>query len=289
MEKVRRSTRTAAVSKPAPAPQPEKSAARGKARGAKRPATPTDPSPSPPPDQKRSKTEESLKEANGDAKPNGLGLKPSGKITKKPSKSAADFVQTKPYFNPLPTVPEPRRPGLLLFAWGAGNFGQFGMGDDQLGELHKPARNKWVEQGVAEGRFGSIDGAGLESIAAGGLYSLFVDENGTVRDTFVRSIAMGLFYCQVWSCGTNDDAALGRVTSEVPDPDKPGEFLDVDTLTATPHPVQSLVDENFRAVRIAAGDSISAAISTNGDLRAWGHFRVCNFFAPPICDHSMKP
>ena len=106
---------------------------------------------------------------------------------------------------------------------------------------------------------------------------------------FVRSIAMGLFYCQVWSCGTNDDAALGRVTSEVPDPDKPGEFLDVDTLTATPHPVQSLVDENFRAVRIAAGDSISAAISTNGDLRAWGHFRVCNFFAPPICDRSMKP
>ena len=55
------------------------------------------------------------------------------------------------------------------------------MGEDQLGELHKPARNKWAEQGVAEGRFGPIEGAGLESIAAGGLYSLFVDENGTVR------------------------------------------------------------------------------------------------------------
>jgi hypothetical protein len=101
-------------------------------------------------------------------------------------------------------------------------------------------------------------------------------------------IVMGLFDRQVWSCGTNDDAALGRVTSEVPDPDKPGEFLDVDTLTATPHPVQSLVDENFRAVRIAAGDSISAAISTNGDLRAWGHFRVCYFFVPSIRDCLMK-
>lgn len=192
METVRRSARNAAT-KPAPSSQPEKPAARGKSRGAKRPATPTDPSPSPPPEQKRSKTEETLKETNGDAKPNGVGRKPSGKLAKKPSKSAADFVQTKPYFNPLPAIPESRRPGLLLFAWGAGNFGQFGMGEDQLGELHKPARNKWVEQGVAEGQFGPTEGAGLESIAAGGLYSLFVDENGTVRDTFTDLVAMSQF------------------------------------------------------------------------------------------------
>jgi regulator of chromosome condensation len=167
MERPRRSTRNAATSKPEPAPQPKKPAGRGKARGAKRPATPTDPSPSPPPDQKRSKTDDSLKEMNGDVKPNGPGLKPSGKLTKKTSKSAADFVQTKPYFNPLPVIPEPRRPGLLLFVWGAGNFGQFGMGEDFLGEFHKPSRNKWVEKGVAENLFGPIEGAGIESIAAG--------------------------------------------------------------------------------------------------------------------------
>ena len=184
MEKVRRSARTAATSKPAPAQQQEEPPARGKTRGAKRLATPTDPSPSPPPEQKRSKTEEYPKETNGDAKPNGSGRKPSGKLTKKSSKSGADPVQTKPYFNPLPVIPEPRRPGLLLFAWGAGNFGQFGMGGDRLGEIHKPARNKWVEQGVADGQFGSTEGAGLESIAAGGLYSLFVDENGKVRDVY---------------------------------------------------------------------------------------------------------
>jgi hypothetical protein len=58
------------------------------------------------------------------------------------------------------------------------------MGENQLGELHKPARNKWAEQGMAEGRFGPTEGAGLESVAAGGLYSLFVDENGTVCDIF---------------------------------------------------------------------------------------------------------
>lgn len=161
------------------------------------------------------------------------------------------------------------------------------MGEDRLGELHKPTRNRWVEEGVAEGRFGSTEGAGLESIAAGGLYSLFIDENGRVRDTSVRSITMNLFHLQVWSCGTNDDAALGRVTDNVPDPNEPGKYLDTDALTTIPHPLQSLIDENFRAVRIAAGDSISAAISTAGDLRVWGHFRVCNIFAPPICSCSM--
>ena len=105
---------------------------------------------------------------------------------------------------------------------------------------------------------------------------------------FVRSIAISLFIRQVWSCGTNDDAALGRITTDVPDPDMPGGFLDSDTLTSTPYPIQALIDENFRAVRIAAGDSISAAISTTGDLRAWGHFRVRCFFISFTHGHSNK-
>lgn len=90
---------------------------------------------------------------------------------------------------------------------------------------------------------------------------------------------------QVWSCGVNDDAALGRITVEVPNPDKEGEFLDVDELTAEPHPLKSLVDENFRAVRIAAGDTISAAISSEGELRVWGTFRVSVY----CCVYWMFP
>lgn len=76
----------------------------------------------------------------------------------------------------------------------------------------------------------------------------------------------------------NDDAALGRVTHNVPDPSNPGAFLDVDELTSVPHPLQSLVDEKFRAVQVVAGDSIGAALSTEGDLRVWGSFRVCLFY-----------
>ncbi|KAF8138388.1 regulator of chromosome condensation 1/beta-lactamase-inhibitor protein II [Boletus edulis] len=185
----------------------------------------------------------------------------SRKLGRKPTLNGLATVteehqQTKPYFNPLPTPPAHPRPANQLFVWGAGNFGQFGMGPDVLDEFTSPKRNTWVDAKIKEGVFGS-EGAGLEAVAAGGLHTLFIDEKGTV-----------------WSCGVNDDAALGRVTKDVPDPDNPGSFIDIDIITSYPYPLQSLVDESFRAVRIAAGDSVSAAIGTDGDLRVWGSFRA---------------
>lgn len=161
----------------------------------------------------------------------------------------------RPHFNDLPTPADHTRPTAQLFVWGAGNFGQFAMGVDALGEFDKPRRNTWVEKKIEEGAFGGED-CGFEAVAAGGLHSLFIDEKGTV-----------------WSSGCNDDAALGRPTTNVPNPEKEGEFIDVDTLSAQPWSLQSLVDEKFRAVRIAAGDNISAALSDTGDLRVWGSFR----------------
>jgi Alpha-tubulin suppressor and related RCC1 domain-containing proteins len=53
-----------------------------------------------------------------------------------------------------------------------------------------------------------------------------------------------------------------------------GEPAEEEALTVTPHPIQSLVDEKFRAVKAVAGDSICAAINDQGDLRVWGCFRV---------------
>jgi regulator of chromosome condensation len=88
-------------------------------------------------------------------------------------------VQTKPYLNPLPTPPEKIRPGLQLFVWGAGNFGQFGLGPDVLDELDKPKKHSWAAQKMQGGVFGE-EGAGLEEVAGGGMHSLFVDEKGTV-------------------------------------------------------------------------------------------------------------
>ena len=54
------------------------------------------------------------------------------------------------------------------------------LGMDYNQEINKPRKNAFVTNHIEEGTFGG-DEAGLESIAAGGLHTLFVDEKGTVR------------------------------------------------------------------------------------------------------------
>ena len=83
----------------------------------------------------------------------------------------------------------------------------------------------------------------------------------------------------------NDDAALGRITKDVPDSSNPGQFMNVDLITTIPHPLQNLVDDGFRALKVAAGDSISAAIGTEGELRVWGSFRVSDVTLSTILFH----
>ncbi|KAJ7828120.1 hypothetical protein B0H14DRAFT_2594787 [Mycena olivaceomarginata] len=73
------------------------------------------------------------------------------------------------------------------------------MGPELLGELDKPKKHSWVEEQIEAGTFGP-DNAGIETVAAGGMHSVFAAEKGTV-----------------WTRGVNDDAALGRVTEGVPD------------------------------------------------------------------------
>jgi regulator of chromosome condensation len=89
---------------------------------------------------------------------------------------------------------------------------------------------------------------------------------------------------KIWTCGVNDDAALGRSVKDIPDPENPGKFLDVDELTAYPYIIESLEKEGFRAVRITAGDNIGAALSDNGSLRVWGTFKASNLIrvAQPV-------
>lgn len=60
---------------------------------------------------------------------------------------------------------------------------------------------------------------------------------------------------QVYSWGVNDNKALGRTGPE----DIPAKILGL---------------EGISVARIAAGDSISIAISEDGRLYMWGSFRV---------------
>ncbi|KAJ3923581.1 regulator of chromosome condensation 1/beta-lactamase-inhibitor protein II [Lentinula edodes] len=266
----RRSSRAASAkpaSKVAPKPAPKKATSEkppsrpSRTAASKKRAASPERDPSPPP--KRAKAKPNSKAAGKSAAENPkrsrtklapIAEKETPASEPKPPKPA--HVQVKPYLNPLPSPPEQVRPGLQLFVWGAGNFGQFGLGPDALDEFDKPKKHGWAEEQIQDGTFGE-EGAGLEEIAGGGMHSLFIDEKGTI-----------------WSCGLNDDAALGRITQNVPDPKNPGSFLDVDELTSVPHPLQTLVDEGFRAVKVATGDSICAAVNDKGELRVWGSFRV---------------
>lgn len=85
-------------------------------------------------------------------------------------------------FLPLQKAPLWTRPTANLFHWGEGSIGQFGVVAEEVG---RPTKNIWSRAQIRRGLFGG-PGAGLVAIAAGGLHSLFLDENGTVSDCFTR-------------------------------------------------------------------------------------------------------
>ena len=91
---------------------------------------------------------------------------------------------------------------------------------------------------------------------------------------------------QVLSWGINDNAALGRRTTRNPE-------IEAEVYETEPMPVEGLSPsgvgilggpapaggkegqvERFRATRVAAGDSVSVALSDQGEVRVWGSFRV---------------
>ncbi|KAI0748365.1 RCC1/BLIP-II [Daedaleopsis nitida] len=192
--------------------------------------------------------------------PNKVNGKAKAPTTDKPKvekgKAPARVRKVPQAINPLLALPQHDRPPLQLFTWGSGEMSQLAVDYNQ--EINKPRKNAFVASHIEEGTFGG-DEAGLESIAAGGLHTLLVDEQGTI-----------------WSCGTNDNGALGRITIMIPDPKDDTAVVEVDEKTQDPVwkpvPIHSLVEEGFRAVKIVAGDSFSAAISDKGELRAWGAF-----------------
>jgi len=157
-----------------------------KSRTQLKPSASDDTSQSSPPSLKRARRTATLKEVNG---VNGASKHINNKIKqantlpdilpqlKKQRKAASE---TEPPINAIPEFPAKMVPPAQIFVWGTGNFGQFGMGTNHLDELSKPTRNTWVEEKIAQGVFGPGPGSGIVGVAAGGLHSLFIDENGTV-------------------------------------------------------------------------------------------------------------
>lgn len=82
--------------------------------------------------------------------------------------------------NPLPTLPTSSRPAADIYAWGKRGFGQLGLGCNVVDDILKPRKHPWVAAQVPLGTFGTETGAGVVSIASGGMHTYLLDENGTV-------------------------------------------------------------------------------------------------------------
>ncbi|KAI5476530.1 regulator of chromosome condensation [Pseudohyphozyma bogoriensis] len=142
------------------------------------------------------------------------------------------------------------------FVFGNGDMGQHGLGteDNVLCEIKRPRPQKWFEEAIAEKKEGWENG--IADVVAGGMHTLAVDGLG-----------------RVWSWGINDNAALGRSTANV-EATETTEAIESETLETQPMMVEGLQEEGFKAVRVAAGDSVSLAISELGEVRCWGSFRA---------------
>ncbi|SCV74000.1 BQ2448_6430 [Microbotryum intermedium] len=158
-----------------------------------------------------------------------------------PAYSAFDFEVS---------IPEVEQLGLpkTVFVFGNGDFGQHGLGTENgMMEIVRPRLHATIEKMIAPDG-GEAWKRGVASLECGGMHTLCVDGEG-----------------KIWSWGINDNAALGRVTA--------GLEQESEELETQPLLVENLDYSRFKAVKVAAGDSVSLAVSENGELRCWGSFR----------------
>ncbi|KFD61569.1 hypothetical protein M514_08468 [Trichuris suis] len=127
-----------------------------------------------------------------------------------------------------------------LLVCGVGEFGQLGLGEDQV------CVNKFNEVEFKEP-------LNIIMVAAGGVHALFLTDTGVV-----------------YSCGCNDDGPLGRQCL-----DENGAEVCDDT-DFTFRPVQFKTEElklHGRIVMITTGDCHCAALTEKGSVFVWGTFR----------------
>ncbi|KAF0987407.1 hypothetical protein HZS_3993, partial [Henneguya salminicola] len=122
-----------------------------------------------------------------------------------------------------------RRPG-YLYMFGQGDAGQLGLGEN-VEEANIPTLVKFKYPALK-----------FIKVACGGMHTILLSTEG-----------------RVYSCGCNDEGALGRSISNVSE----YEFMEVK------------FPKNVKISAIVAGDSFSAALTTTGVVYAWGVFRDC--------------
>ncbi|CAN6660075.1 guanine nucleotide exchange factor Srm1p [Trichomonascus vanleenenianus] len=140
--------------------------------------------------------------------------------------------------NEIAKLPEERA---NVYCFGSGSICELGLGPRVL-KVMRPRLNPLLP----------IDEVGIVKVAVGGAHVLAIDHEG-----------------KLWSWGQNDSGALGR-PSKVSD-DELDEDDDLNPKESSPGRVEN-VPANAVFVDIAATDSLSAAVTADGHLYAWGTF-----------------
>ena len=156
----------------------------------------------------------------------------------------------------LTTAPTDR---LNVFACGTGEYGELGLGPSPKAKtVGRPRLNALLP----------IDSVGVVAVAYGGMHGVALTHDG-----------------KVYTWGVNDLGALGRITKakdeKLKDADADSSDSDdedevpLNEDESTPKPVD--FPEGTIITRIAAGDSLSLAVTNAGRVYGWGTFRVSPF------------
>lgn len=163
-------------------------------------------------------------------------------------KGKSESAAAGPTINALPTTK------LNVYAFGTGDNAELGLGPEPNAKIVKrPRLNTFLLP----------DKVGVVAVAIGGMHGLALTHEG-----------------KVYSWGVNDQYALGR-ESKVAAREKNADNSDdseeddepLNPLESTPMPVEGFPEGTVIA-RIAAGDSVSVAVTDQGRVYAWGTFRV---------------
>lgn len=157
---------------------------------------------------------------------------------KSATSSMARSSRSRPIIIDIPELPQQK---LNVYNFGSGTISELGLGAN-VTSVKRPRLNPHLP----------VDEVGIVQVATGGAHTLAIDHEG-----------------KLWSWGQNDTAALGRNTVETEE--EKAEENDLNGRESAPNRVEGIPD-HLVFVAIAATDSLSAAVTSDGHVWAWGTF-----------------
>ena len=175
-----------------------------------------------------------------------------------PKKTRVTKTPKTPAVKPKVILNEASTQRLDIFVCGEGSAGELGLGTAKNAvDVKRPRLNPHL----------SSKSVGVVQVDCGGMHAIALTHDGTVL---------------TW--GVNDDGALGRETSwegglKTIDDNKSDASDDSNASDNGLNPIESTpgavtFPEGTVIVKVAAGDSVSLALTDDGHVFGWGKFRV---------------